>query len=266
MPDNPMSSQWPRRWIKPTPDRINNRPGTNLEMAVNAEEPYDVNFCFPVKELENERIKLTPFIPSIHAEPYFEGTKDHPEIYEYLPLGPYTSSSEIVDQVFVPSVQPDPGVIVFSVLDKTRLLPESGEPRFAGMIGLLHTIPSQLTTELGFVIILPEFQRTHVTTNAIGLMLEWSLDVPSKGGVGMRRVQWETNITNVASRRVAERMGFQFEMVQRWQRILGEHKGGEAVIGEDGRKDWPGRHTAILSICWDDWEVWREKNREEMKK
>jgi len=25
-------------------------------------QPYDVNFCYPVRELENERVKLTPFI------------------------------------------------------------------------------------------------------------------------------------------------------------------------------------------------------------
>jgi hypothetical protein len=27
-------------------------------------EPYDVNFCFPVKELETDRVKLVPFIVS----------------------------------------------------------------------------------------------------------------------------------------------------------------------------------------------------------
>jgi hypothetical protein len=27
-----------------------------------AAEPFDVNFCFPVRELENDKIKLTPYI------------------------------------------------------------------------------------------------------------------------------------------------------------------------------------------------------------
>jgi len=26
------------------------------------DQPYDVNFCFPVCDLENDRVKLTPFI------------------------------------------------------------------------------------------------------------------------------------------------------------------------------------------------------------
>lgn len=26
------------------------------------DEPYDLNFCFPVKELENDLVKLVPFV------------------------------------------------------------------------------------------------------------------------------------------------------------------------------------------------------------
>ena len=41
----------------------------NLELDVTLfstmTEPYDVNFCFPVKELENDKLKLTPFVVSI---------------------------------------------------------------------------------------------------------------------------------------------------------------------------------------------------------
>ena len=33
-------------------------------MATINEEPYDVNFCYPVRELESSRVKLTPFIVS----------------------------------------------------------------------------------------------------------------------------------------------------------------------------------------------------------
>ena len=39
----------------------------SLSMATPAEAengPYDVNFCFPVRELENSRVKLTPFTVS----------------------------------------------------------------------------------------------------------------------------------------------------------------------------------------------------------
>ena len=28
------------------------------------DEPYDINFCLPIRELENDRVKLTPFVVS----------------------------------------------------------------------------------------------------------------------------------------------------------------------------------------------------------
>ena len=28
-------------------------------------EPYDINFCFPVKDLENEYVRVTPFVVRI---------------------------------------------------------------------------------------------------------------------------------------------------------------------------------------------------------
>ncbi len=35
-----------------------------LAAAVTMPEIHDVNFCFPVRELENDHVKLTPFIVS----------------------------------------------------------------------------------------------------------------------------------------------------------------------------------------------------------
>lgn len=29
-----------------------------------ARDPYDVNFCYPVRELESDRVRLTPFVVS----------------------------------------------------------------------------------------------------------------------------------------------------------------------------------------------------------
>ncbi|OJA16338.1 hypothetical protein AZE42_06580 [Rhizopogon vesiculosus] len=41
---------------------------------------YNDNFCFPVRELESDRIKLVPFIPDLHADLYFQGSASHPEL------------------------------------------------------------------------------------------------------------------------------------------------------------------------------------------
>lgn len=83
----------------------------------------------------------------------------------------------------------------------------------------------------------PAYQRTHVTTNAIGLLLAWCLDPPSAGGLGLRRVQYQTNEENQASMRTAERMCFAFELVQKYRRVV---KGGDC-------------HSAMLAMTWEDW-------------
>jgi len=142
-------------------------------------------------------------------------------------------------EVIQTRVQASPAVLVFAVLDKTK-----PEAPLAGLIGLLNTSANNLSTELGWLITLPAFQRTHVTNNAIGLLLTWCLDSPAQGGLGLRRVQYQSNPENAASVRKAEGFGFQFEMVQRFQR----------VVNKPGKWD-----TAMYSMCWDDWQEQREK-------
>ncbi|KAH8759735.1 hypothetical protein BGZ57DRAFT_614301 [Hyaloscypha finlandica] len=87
-----------------------------------------------------------------------------------------------------------------------------------GKRGRRSTTPVNVVTEIG-VIISPAFQRTHVSTNAVGLLLVWTLDRPSAGGLGLRRVAWQAHAENQASREVALRMGFELEGILRWQRV-----------------------------------------------
>ena len=63
-------------------------------------------------------------------------------------------------------------------------------------------------------------------------------------------------------------MGFRFEGISRWVRGLREGKVGVEVDGERGREEWEGirgqvgRHSLVLSVCWDDWEGVREDGEE----
>ena len=141
-------------------------------------------------------------------------------------------------------------------------------PRLAGMIGLLNTDTANQFTEIGYIMTLPAFQRTHVTSNAIGLLLHYCLELPASAieskdassqsfgpGLGLRRVQWLCHAENSNSRRAAERMGFRFEGTLRWIRVLKEGKVGLAPSEARAKLcKGPGRHSCILSICWDDWE------------
>lgn len=165
-------------------------------------------------------------------------------------------------------------MILYAILNKTRSHPTVNDGTdappssadFAGTIGYLHGSPTNLSIEVGFIIVLPPFQRTHVTTNAVGLLLRYALDLPtaSPPGLGLRRVQWQASERNQASIRVAERMGFKREARLRWDRVFiggrGKVGNGEDIREGDPKPGTLGRHTVLLAICWDDWENgWREQ-------
>ncbi|KAF7377416.1 hypothetical protein MSAN_00163200 [Mycena sanguinolenta] len=218
--------------------------------------PDDMNFCFPVpSSLQNDRVKLVPFIPSEHADAFIAVTKDRPELFLYLHWGPFPTAQDFVSTLIDPRIQPDRGIILFAVFDKST--PDA--PQLAGIIGLLDTSVANLSTEIGFVVTLPAFQRTHVTANAVGLLLHWTLDTAAEGGLGLRRVAWKANSHNARSVRAAERMGFRREGVLRWDIVLPAWKteggNGGGIRAGDAKADCLARDTVVLSLCWDDWEA-----------
>lgn len=159
-------------------------------------------------------------------------------------------------------------VFFFAVFDKKM----HSEPTLAGIISLMNSSVTHLCTEIGYVVMLPEFHRTHVTTNAVGLLLHYCLDLPEAGGLGLRRVQWQTSSNNQKSVATGKRLGFQWEGIQRWSRVLptSESKlpasNGIKVRGGDPRNENPGRDTAVLSMCWNDWEEGGRKRVDELMK
>ena len=244
------------------------------------------NFYFAVVPLENAKIRLVPFQvrnqrtlllslhsphhsqqPELHLDLVFTAFAPHTELFAYLPIEPFTSVSDVaalIDRL----VQKDPGATLFVAYDKTRNGRDQA-PVVAGLIALIQTDPNNLTTEIAWVMILPDFQRTHVTTNAVGLLLHYCLDAPPASashpsdpdpisgvvpGIGLRRVQWLSNVNNERSVRAATRLGFRYEGTLRWHRALPVGKGGVSPRTTDPKLELRGRHSAILSLCWDDWE------------
>ena len=95
----------------------------------------------------------------------------------------------------------------------------------AGTIGYLNAAPESASVEIGYAIVLPTYQRTFVSTRAIGLLLQYALELPEDksqdndlgggGGLGLRRVQWQAYANNAASIRAAQRMGLKLEGIHR---------------------------------------------------
>ncbi|KAJ7035050.1 acyl-CoA N-acyltransferase [Mycena alexandri] len=207
---------------------------------------YDVNFKHPLPEssLETSRVKLTPFLPHFHTDQLLSILSANPEIERFLAI-PFTA--EAID-----TFGADPESILFAVIDKTKGEHGGEQGAFAGIIGLCNTSAQNLTTEIGGVICFPEFQRTFVNTNAVGILLRYCLNLPEEGGLGFRRVQWAASPFNTSSIRAAERMGMKIEGTLRWLWVLPEGKEGKKPGA--GRGEGHGRDSVMLATYWDDWE------------
>ncbi|KZT65103.1 acyl-CoA N-acyltransferase [Daedalea quercina L-15889] len=246
-------------------------PATHTEVdeaSLYGPSPYDINFAFPLQtaSLEGTRVRLTPFVPRVHAKAYWDAVQPvSADLFRYFGLT-FTSLDENL-AYFEKRYRQNPEFVLLAVIDKsqspTRAAPEATDPEdrddsgesLAGVIGLLRASPAQLTAEIGFVIVFPAFQRTHIAAHAVGLLLRYCLDLPSAPlpGLGLRRVQWMSLPQNIASLRLAEKMGFKKEGVIRWMWVLGGEEGNKPRPG-DPKEDKTGWDTVMLAMCWDDWE------------
>jgi hypothetical protein len=149
-------------------------------------DPYDINWVMPLHEatLKSDRVKLTPFIPSLHAREYTKQTTTHPELHRRFVFD-LTSLNKILMQVEL-TICSQPLPILFTIINKAC------RGALVGVIGLLNTLLFNLSTEIGWVIMFPVFQCMYVSSNAISLLLQYCLELPSdleRPGLGFRRVQ-----------------------------------------------------------------------------
>jgi RimJ/RimL family protein N-acetyltransferase len=189
--------------------------------------------------------------------------KAHPDLLKYVSFPVMDTEADFMREFYDKHIRSSREDCLYAIFDKvTAPGKENTYNNYAGIISLSATNPVNAVTEIG-IIVFPVFQRTHLATNAIGLLLLWTLDPPSAGGLGLRRVEWQTHAENAASRRTALRIGFEFEGIARWQRVF---PGGKVVLPvealekRNGTKgELPGRHTAVFSIVWDEWDDKRPK-------
>jgi RimJ/RimL family protein N-acetyltransferase len=220
-------------------------------------DPYDINWPFPIhlQTLENDVVRLVPYIPRAHANIMWEQAapvintltrfvpKNITTLHEYLSV--------------LEEWRADHGCLLFMVIDKTKSEENGLKGEIAGQLSLMKTSHTTLATEIGFVMTLPRFQRTHVTSNAVGLLLKYALHSPNDPiapGLGMRRVDWRAHSWNTPSIATARRMGFVDEGTLRWFVLLPPTKEGDDPRKED-QNQAKGRHTVILAMCWDEWDA-----------
>jgi len=239
-----------------------------------------MNFCLPINldRLQNDRLKLIPIenCTDENLEEYITETCiNHPELWEFFPSGPYESVASY-KKYYDDNHRHNPITTIFAIYLKAGQVSkrkpgsteietiEVAEGTFAGTTGLLNASPENSTVEIGYVMLLPQFHRTLVNTHASCLLLKHLLDPIEGGDLNLRRVQWQANSMNQPSIAAAQRLGMTLEGVARWQRVVadnkkcaseasGERADGKPVVDRGGSKLGPGRHSAVLAMCWDDW-------------
>ena len=143
--------------------------------------------------------------------------------YQYL-FGAPPKDRKLYDQ-WVDAAIGNQGMSRYAVVDN-----ESGE--VLGSQCLMNIVTQHGSIEIGSVLWGPLMARSRIATEAFFLFTEYAL-----GELGYRRYEWKCNNANIASKRAAERFGFQFEGVFRNHMVI----------------DGVNRDTAWFSIIDTEW-------------
>ncbi|KAJ5708505.1 Acyl-CoA N-acyltransferase [Penicillium malachiteum] len=206
-------------------------------------------FYFPTREISNDRIKLVPFNPAHHGQSFHQHSPA--QLFANMSMGPWKTVQDLESAFYDGH---DRQILSFDN-------PESfADGELAGKISYINTSVANLSAELGFVVVLPPYQRSHVAVNAAELMLQNAFDSRDNGGLDLYRVHWKASTSNPASSHLAEKLGFKTVVgVTKWHMRFpkGATKGkvgnGRALPpGSDPDDIW--RDTVELSMSWEDWQ------------
>lgn len=152
------------------------------------------------REHRGRTVALEPLDPERHTGDLYDlshGEQGSRTIWDYLPYGPFPDRAAFGD--WLRSCAASADSMFFAVRDG-----ESG--RASGMASYLNIVPLQGSIEIGHIWFAPAIQATTATTEAIYLMMRYAMT-----DLRYRRLEWKCNALNTASRRAANRLGFQFE-------------------------------------------------------
>ncbi len=156
--------------------------------------------------LEGRRVRLVPVDPARDAEDLYAAAGGDPELWRYLPYGPFAGPPELRAHYAGVAASRDP--LFLSVVD-------AASDRAGGVVAYLRSEPAHGCVEIGHIWFGAALQRTPAGTEAIFLLLRHAFEE-----LGHRRVEWKCNAANVRSRRAAARLGFVFEGIFRQHMVV----------------------------------------------
>lgn len=158
--------------------------------------------------------------------PAFIGA-DH--VWDYMPTGPFSSSSQFYRWTQEVEQSSDPRFLAIQNL-------ESG--RWEGIASYLRIAPEAGSIEVGFISFSPALQQTRAATEAMFLMMQWAFEA------GYRRYEWKCDALNRPSRRAAQRLGLSYEGIFR-QAVVVKGRNRDTAWFAAIDKEWPALKEAF---------------------
>lgn len=179
--------------------------------------------------LEGTYVVAEPLVAERHAAALFRAFEGADQIWDYMPVGPFSSQATFHRWAREAEGSVDP---VFFVLTNK----ETGQVE--GFYSLLRIAPEDGAIELGFITFSPALQRTVAATEAMYLAMKWAFEA------GYRRFEWKCNAHNRPSRVAAQRLGLSFEGVFRQHMVVKGRNRDTAWFAAIDR-EWPGLRAAF---------------------
>jgi len=195
---------------------------TGFEQFKHANRPGDVTLAGHYGSVE----KLDPLR---HGADLWSAVKDDPQMWDYLPYGPFGSAKAFEDWLIGRAAVDDP--YAYAILDP--------EGRALGVASLMSIRPDIGVIEVGHVAYAPALQRTRLGTEAQYLLAAYAFDT-----LHYRRYEWKCDALNTPSRRAAERFGFTFEGIFR-QHMIVKGRNRDTAWYSMIDTEWPARKPAF---------------------
>ncbi len=176
--------------------------------------------------LPGVRVVLEPLDWDAHGDGLYQAVAapDMNDTWDYMPLGPFKSQKEF---------QKTLSNLCKSLGWETIVIRRVKGGKVLGMASFMRIREAHGSAEVGCVAFGRELRRSPEATEAMYLMASHIFDE-----LGYRRYEWKCHNENAASKRAAERFGFQFEGVFRNDMVIrGTNRDTAWFAMTDG--DWP---------------------------
>lgn len=177
------------------------------------------------KKLDGKYCLIEPIDVERHANDLFNAyaVDESGRMWTYMTYGPFEKLEAIEHWLEEARMTEDPQF--YAIVDKAN-------NKAMGLCSYMRIKPKQGSIEIGGISFSPFLQRTRVATDAMYTMAKRAFE-----DLGFRRYEWKCDSLNEASRKAAQRFGFEYE---------GTFKKHMMYHGRN-------RDTSWYSIVDDDW-------------